>query len=197
MIESYLSLKTMRRQNPQSPHNALPKTENPWKETVQTVTLSLFLAFGIRTYVAEARYVPTGSMEPTIEINDRFMMDKLSYRWQDPHRGDIVVFTPPKVLLEQNMKDNLVKRLIGLPGDRVEIKNGQVSINGTVLTESYTKETTQYDMPMVTVPDHQYLMLGDNRNNSYDSHYWGFVPRENIVGRAWVRYYPFDRLGRF
>ena len=153
MIESYLSLKTMRRQNSQSPHNALPKTENPWKEAVQTVTLSLFLAFGIRTYVAEARYVPTGSMEPTIEINDRFMMDKLSYRWQDPHRGDIVVFTPPKALLEQNMKDNLVKRLIGLPGDRVEVKNGRVSINGTVLTESYTKEAAQYDMPAVTFPN--------------------------------------------
>lgn len=187
----------MRLQNCPSPHNPLPQTEHPWKEAVQTVTLSLFLAFGIRTYVAEARYVPTGSMEPTIEINDRFMMDKLSYRLRDPNRGDIVVFTPPKALLEQNMKDNLVKRLIGLPGDRVEIKNGQVSVNGTILTESYTKETTQYDMPMVTVPDHQYLMLGDNRNNSYDSHYWGFVPRENIIGRAWVRYYPFDRLGGF
>ena len=187
----------MRRQNNLEPHKVLPQTEHPWKEAVQTVTLSLFLAFGIRTYVAEARYVPTGSMEPTIEINDRFMMDKLSYRWQDPHRGDIVVFTPPKALLEQNMKDNLVKRLIGLPGDRVEIKNGTVSINGTVLTESYTKEAAQYDMPAVTVPDRQYLMLGDNRNNSYDSHYWGFVPRENIIGRAWVRYYPFDRLGGF
>ena len=187
----------MGRQNRQSIHKAPPKTEHPWKEAAQTVTLSLFLAFGIRTYVAEARYVPTGSMEPTIEINDRFMMDKLSYRLRDPNRGDIVVFTPPKALLEQNMKDNLVKRLIGLPGDRVEIKNGQVFINGTILTESYTKETTQYDMPMVTVPDHQYLMLGDNRNNSYDSHYWGFVPRENIIGRAWVRYYPFDRLGGF
>ena len=187
----------MRRQNNQSPHKSLPQTEHPWKEAAQTVTLSLFLAFGIRTYVAEARYVPTGSMEPTIEINDRFMMDKLSYRWQDPHRGDIVVFTPPKALLEQNMKDNLVKRLIGLPGDRVEIKNGTVFINGTVLAESYTKEAAHYDMPTVIVPDHQYLMLGDNRNNSYDSHYWGFVPRKNIIGRAWVRYYPFDRLGGF
>ena len=187
----------MRRQNRQSSYKALPKTVNPWREAVQTVALSLCLAFGIRTYVAEARYVPTGSMQPTIEINDRFMMDKLSYRWQDPHRGDIVVFTPPKALLEQNMKDNLVKRLIGLPGDRVEIKRGQVFINGTTLTEPYTKEAANYDMPPVIVPDHHYLMLGDNRNNSYDSHYWGFVPRENIIGRAWVRYYPFDRLGGF
>lgn len=187
----------MDRQNRQSSYKTLLKTANPWKEAAQTVTVSLFLAFGIRTYVAEARYVPTGSMEPTIEINDRFMMDKLSYRWQDPHRGDIVVFTPPKALLEQNMKDNLVKRLIGLPGDRVEIKNGKVTINGTILTESYTKEEPHYDMPAIIVPDHQYLMLGDNRNNSYDSHYWGFVPRENIIGRAWVRYYPFDRLGSF
>jgi signal peptidase I len=185
----------MFRFNRRSPHNPLPKSESPWKEGVQTITLSLFLAFGIRTYIAEARYVPTGSMQPTIEINDRLMVDKLTYRWQNPQRGDIIVFTPPQALVEQNMKDNMVKRLIGLPGDRVEIKNGTVWVNGEVLTENYTKEAAQYEMPAVTVPENQYLMLGDNRNNSYDSHYWGFVPRENIIGRAVVRFYPFDRIG--
>jgi signal peptidase I len=176
-------------------HNPLPPTENRWKEGLQTVALSLFLAFGIRTYVAEARFVPTGSMQPTIEIDDRFIIDKLTTRWQDPKRGEILVFSPPKALLEQNFKDALIKRVIGLPGDRVEIKDGTVWVNGQVLNEPYTKESAKYTMSPVTVPDHQYLMLGDNRNNSNDSHIWGFVPRENIIGRATFRFYPPNRVG--
>jgi signal peptidase I len=185
----------MRQPSHQPNPNPLPQSENHWKDGLQTIALSLFLAFGIRTYVAEARFVPTGSMQPTIEINDRFVVDKLSYHWQNPQRGDIIVFNPPKALVEQNMKDAMVKRLIGVPGDRVEIKNGTVWVNGNALSESYTKEAANYEMPPTAVPENQYLMLGDNRNNSYDSHYWGFVPRENIIGRALVRFYPFDRMG--
>ncbi len=139
--------------------------------------------------------MPTGSMQPTIEIDDRFIIDKLTPRLQPPKRGEILVFSPPKVLLEQNFKDALIKRVIGLPGDRVEIKDGVVWVNGQVLNEPYTKEAANYTMQPVTVPEHQYLMLGDNRNNSVDSHIWGFVPRENIIGRATFRFYPPNRVG--
>ncbi|MGL4375417.1 MAG: signal peptidase I, partial [Microcoleaceae cyanobacterium] len=98
-----------------------PQTrENPWVEGLKTIALSGVLAFGIRTFVAEARYIPSGSMLPTLQINDRLIVDKISYNFQDPQRGDIVVFSPTEVLSKQ-YKDAFIKRIIGLPGDTVEV----------------------------------------------------------------------------
>ncbi|TRT79088.1 MAG: signal peptidase I, partial [Microcystis aeruginosa Ma_AC_P_19900807_S299] len=153
------------------------------------------LAFGIRTFVAEARYIPSSSMEPTLQINDRLIIEKVSYHFQKPERGDIVVFSPTAALKAQNFHDAFIKRVIGLPGDKVEVKNGLVHVNGKVLAEKYIAEEPNYAFGPVTVPPDQYLVLGDNRNNSYDSHAWGFVPRENLIGRAVVRFWPFNRLG--
>lgn len=168
--------------------------ENPWLEGLKTIGLSAILAFGIRTFVAEARYIPSGSMLPTLQINDRLIVDKLSYKFQDPQRGDIVVFSPTEVLSKQ-YKDAFIKRIIGLPGDRVEVKNGRVYVNNQPLQEEYIAEPPQYNWGPEIVPQGQYLVLGDNRNNSYDSHFWGFVPRGNIIGRAIVRFWPPDRVG--
>ncbi len=169
--------------------------ENPWIESLKTIGISAILAIGIRTFVAEARYIPSSSMLPTLEINDRLIIDKLSYRFKDPQRGDIVVFTPTPALQQENFKDAFIKRVIGLPGDTIEVKEGKVYVNGEMLTEEYIKEQPKYDYGPVVVPENQYLVLGDNRNNSYDSHYWGFVPRENIIGQAVIRFFPFNRIG--
>jgi len=169
--------------------------ENPWIEGLKTVALSAVLAFGIRTFVAEARYIPSGSMLPTLQINDRLIIDKVSYHFTQPERGDIVVFQPTEELRQQNFKDAFIKRIIGLPGDTIEVKDDTVFVNGEALSENYLQDYPDYEWGPQTVPEDQYLVLGDNRNNSYDSHYWGFVPRENIIGRAVVRFWPLNRLG--
>ena len=181
-------------QEPKPVQSSPQQQENPWVEILKTISLSIFLALGIRTFVAEARYIPSGSMLPTLEINDRLIIDKVGYKLGDPHRGDVVVFNPTEELKKQ-YKDAFIKRIIGLPGETVEVKNGLVFINGEPLPEKYIAEKPQYNWGPGTVPEGSYLVLGDNRNNSYDSHYWGFVPRENIIGRATVRFWPPNRVG--
>lgn len=171
--------------------------ENPWIEGVKTIGLSVILALGIRHFVAEARYIPSGSMEPTLQINDRLIIEKISYYFNSPQRGDIIVFWPTDRLKEQTpqLKDAFIKRVIGLPGDTIEVKGGKVYVNNTPLRENYIAAPPEYQWGPETVPEDSYLVLGDNRNNSYDSHYWGFVPKENIIGRAVVRFWPIDRVG--
>jgi len=169
--------------------------ENPWVEGLKTIGLSAILAFGIRTFVAEARYIPSGSMEPTLQVNDRLIVDKLGYHFKSPQRGDIVVFSPTDTLEKQNFHDAFIKRLIGLPGETVEVKGGRVYVNNQPLRENYIKENPDYHWGPQTVPQGSYLVLGDNRNNSYDSHYWGFVPRDKIIGRAIIRFWPVGRVG--
>jgi signal peptidase I len=186
-------------------------TENPWIETLKTIGLSAVLALGIRSFVAEARFIPSGSMLPTLQIDDRLIIDKISYRFTDPTRGDIVVFNPTPQLEKEKYKDAFIKRVIGLPGDRIDVKGGKVYLNGKVLSEKYIEEppndewsTTDKmssgDHPISwpangRVPKDSYLVLGDNRNNSYDSHFWGFVPKDKIVGKATLRFWPINRIG--
>ncbi len=181
-----------------------PPRENVWIEILKTLGLSAILAFGIRTFVAEARFIPSKSMVPTLQVDDRLIVDKVSYHFKDPQRGDIIVFMPPDEASvvctgpqasQQHSKDAYIKRIIGLPGDTVEVKQGQVFINGKPLKEGYVAEVPDYQYGPRTVPQGSYLVLGDNRNNSCDSHYWGFVPRDNIIGRAIVRFWPLNRVG--
>ncbi|MGA1283943.1 MAG: signal peptidase I [Prochlorothrix sp.] len=169
--------------------------ENPWVEGIKTIGLSAVLAFGIRTFIAEARYIPSSSMLPTLQINDRLIVDKVAYRFTEPERGDIVVFNPTDALIAQNFRDAFIKRIIGLPGDVVEVYGGKVYINGQALEENYIQDAPEYVYGPETVPEGQYLVLGDNRNNSYDGHSWGFVPRDRIIGRATVLFWPPSRVG--
>ncbi|BAW96790.1 signal peptidase I [[Synechococcus] sp. NIES-970] len=169
--------------------------ENPWVETFKTLITAGILAIGIRTFVAEARYIPSESMLPTLEVQDRLIIEKISYRFQDPQRGDVVVFNPTEILQQQNYRDAFIKRVIGIPGDEVQVTGGEVFVNGQRLEEDYITEAPEYDYGPVTIPENHYLVLGDNRNNSYDSHYWGFVPREKLVGKAFIRFWPFNRVG--
>jgi signal peptidase I len=186
----------------------VPPVENQWVETLKTIGFSVILALGIRTFVADSRFIPSGSMLPTLQVDDRLIIDKISYRFVDPQRGDIVVFNPTAQLEkelqadgEPKYKEPFIKRVIGLPGDRVDVKAGKVYINGKVLSENYLGEPPKYNwssrevVPDGIVPPGNYLVLGDNRNNSYDGHYWGFLPKEKILGRAIVRFWPINRVG--
>ncbi|MBL1209334.1 signal peptidase I [Geminocystis sp. GBBB08] len=165
------------------------------KDLVIVLIQALVLSFGIRIFIAEARYIPSSSMEPTLLINDRLMIEKMSYRFHEPKRGDVVVFNATETLQKEGYQDAFIKRIIGIPGDQVKVRNGKVMVNNQVLRETYIKEAPNYNFGPVTVPENQYLVLGDNRNNSYDSHYWGFVPRDKIIGRASVRFWPPQRIG--
>ncbi|MFB2877218.1 signal peptidase I [Floridanema aerugineum] len=191
-------------QNPEK--NLQQKYDNAWLEVLKTILLSGVLALGIRTFVAEARYIPSGSMLETLQINDRLIVDKLSYNFSSPKRGDIIVFNPTKALEEQNFHDAFIKRVVGLPGEKVELKNGKVYINGNVLQENYVNgQLTETDVcPIgkppylakpVVVPPNSYLVLGDNRRNSYDGRCWGLVPRDRIIGKASVRFWPLNSIG--
>jgi signal peptidase I len=171
------------------------QVENPWVEGVKTIALAAVLAVTIRVFVAEARWIPTGSMEPTLEINDRLIVDKVSYKFGGPRRGDIVVFNPTPVLEQQKFKDAFIKRVIGLPGEKVEVKDGTVFINDQAIAENYMKERPDYAWGPKVVPENSYVVFGDNRNNSYDSHFWDFVPKDRLVGRAVVRFWPLNRAG--
>ncbi|WP_071455904.1 signal peptidase I [Gloeomargarita lithophora] len=170
-------------------------SENSLVEWVKTIGVSLLLAFGIRTFVAEARYIPSESMLPTLQVNDRLIIDKVTYDFRTPERGEIVVFQPTSALKEQGFKDAFIKRIVGLPGDQVAVKKGTVYVNGQPLQENYLAGPPDYEYGPVVVPPDSYLVLGDNRNHSFDSHFWGFVPRQNIIGRAAVRFWPPNRIG--
>jgi signal peptidase I len=165
------------------------------REIATTVATALVLALGLRTFIVEARWIPSPSMVPTLAIEDRLIVEKVGYKFGKPQRGDIVVFNPTARLEREKYKDAFIKRVIGIPGDRVEVKNGKVFIDGKALKEGYIAEVPLYTWGPQTIPPGEYLVLGDNRNNSYDGHFWGFVPQDKIVGKAVLRFWPLNRLG--
>jgi len=166
---------------------------NRVRELARTLLLALVLSFAIKAVVVEAYWIPTGSMKPTIMENDRVLTSKISYLLSDPAAGDIVVFTPPDAVHTEIRR--FVKRVIGVPGDRIEIRGGTVFRNGVALKEPYIRETPDYTLAPFRVPEGRYFVLGDNRRNSFDSHVWGFVPRERITAKALLRYWPPGEAG--
>lgn len=177
------------------------KEANLLKDLLEILLPALGLFLIIHTFIAEARFVPSESMVPTIEIGDRFLVEKVSYYFHTPSRGDIVVFKPTEeakrlASIRAVKLDDLIKRVIGLPGDTVAVHDGKVFINGKVLSEPYIDSLRRpiYEYGPKTVPDNSYLVLGDNRNKSWDGHYWGYVPRKNIIGRALWRFWPLNRM---
>ncbi|MFN5978406.1 MAG: signal peptidase I [Pseudanabaena sp.] len=204
---------------PSDPKQVPPVQERSLKtilaDNLPTVTVAILLAVGVRIFVAEPRYIPSSSMEPTLLIDDRLIIDKLSFRWRKPERGEIIVFNPPNVAIVPDPTKFYIKRVIGLPGDRISIHDGKVFINDVPLNEPYVATPPNYTLPTqddalcpncfrppnvqsgknypyFTVPNVKYWVMGDNRNNSLDSHACGFMPEENIVGREMFRYWPFD-----
>lgn len=152
-------------------------------DILETVGLALVLFLIINGVSARVRVDGT-SMVPTLQDGEFVLVNKLAYRTALPARGDIIVFR------SVNTEDlDLIKRVMGLPGDRVVVQNGQVSVNDRVLIESYINAAPNYNGEW-SVPDGRVFVLGDNRNNSSDSHSWGFLPIENIIGKAMFIYWP-------
>jgi signal peptidase I len=164
-------------------------------EWVGLVILALIIALLIKTFLFQAFYIPSESMVPTLKVHDRVLVNKLSYRLHPVHRGDIVVFKAPPD--SDPGIDDLVKRVIGLPGETVSGHGGHVYINGNQLAEPYLPaKTFTTDFPGVKIPANSYWVMGDNRGNSKDSRVFGVITKGKIVGRVFVRIWPFSRLGR-
>lgn len=171
--------------------------KNLVKSNAKLVAIAIAMAIVIRIFIAEPRYIPSNSMDPTLHIGDRLLIEKVSYRFHSPHWGDIVVFEPPPQLqaIGYRREQAFIKRVIGLPGDTLEVHDGQVYRNNQPLAEPYILETPNYEMSSVTVPDKVLFVMGDNRNDSNDSHIWGFLPIKNVIGHATVRFWPPDDWG--
>ncbi len=166
-----------------------PVAEQPanWKrfflDILETVILAVVLYFGINAVSARVR-VDGFSMRPTLQDGEYILINKLAYKTGVPHRGDIVVFIFPV-----NPQEDLIKRVIGLPGETVSVHEGIVKVNGVALTEPYIASPPAYNGDW-TVPEGELFVLGDNRNDSRDSHQWNFLPIENVIGKAVLIYWP-------
>ena len=178
----------------------------------------LVVAIIIKTFLVQAFFIPSGSMLPTLEIDDRVMVNKLSIRFGELERGDVVVFDSPLApngdddpALDRLLRtiqeslgiktavipDDFIKRVIATPGDTIEIRSNQVYVNGTVTTEPYVEVgSNMADSPARTLRDNEYFVMGDNRNNSYDSRRFGPITDELMIGKAFVIVWPSDRFMR-
>jgi signal peptidase I len=179
------------------------KKRSSTKTAVEWILLivgALLIALLIKTFLFQAFYIPSESMVPTLERNDRVLVNKLSYRLHDVNRGDIVVFKAPAGT-DPAVKD-LVKRVIGLPGEVVSAHDGKVFIDGKQLKESYLPEGTvsncasfkEQCFPTGKIPKDQYWVMGDNRGSSKDSRFFGTIAKDEIIGRVFVRIWPLNRL---
>jgi signal peptidase I len=154
------------------------------------VIFTLVIYVFVRTFLLENYRVIGSSMEPTLLEGQFLAINKLEYRFHGPDRGDIVVFRDPN-----NPGRNLIKRAIGLPGEVVEIRGGAVYVDGTALEEPYLPRLGAYSRPPSELGSQEYFVLGDNRNNSSDSHNWGPVHASRLVGHAWFCYWPPQHWG--
>ncbi|MHB1653105.1 MAG: signal peptidase I [Desulfitobacteriaceae bacterium] len=162
-------------------------------ELIEIVLIAFALSWALRTFVVEARVIPTGSMLPTIQLQDRIIVDKFFFKRFDEIRpGDIIVFRPPP---KAHATEDFIKRVIGLPGDKIEIRNHITYVNGRALDEPYILEKSKQNYGPVVVPEGSLFVMGDNRNNSDDSRIWGFLPVQNVTGRALFRYWPVNNFG--
>jgi len=195
---------------PDPGHSALRQVA---REVVVLVVTALVIAVVVKSFVAQAFYIPSGSMLPQLQINDRVVVSKVSYRLHDPRRGDIVVFDAPggepkdtsalparalrsviqSIGLSAPSTDEYIKRVVALPGERVEGHDGRVLVDGRALIEPYLPAgVVTTDFAAVIVPPHTLWVMGDNRGNSADSRVFGPVPRSTVVGRAFSRVWPLD-----
>ena len=189
-----------------------PKSKKPLSSAAELPLLiiaALVLAFVIKTFLVQAFYIPSGSMIPTLDIGDRVLVEKVTYRFREPERGEVIVFSRPGVergpttlrtvarsfleglgLVQPDADIDLIKRVVGLPGETIEIRKGVVYVNKRALDESYAQPETR-NFARVKVPPGQLFMMGDNRMNSDDSRFGlGTVPIANVVGKAFVILWP-------
>jgi len=172
-------------------------------EFVVIVAVALGLALGIQAFIVKPYRIPSGSMEPTLAIGQRVLVDRVSKHFTDFHRGDIVVFKPPDESCPkptpQKSDTNFIKRIIGEPGDRLKVIKGHAYINGKELNEPYIRPDESCpicNLPReITIPPGHFFMMGDNRGESDDSRDWGPVPKGWIIGKAFFTYWPPSRVG--
>ena len=167
-------------------------------EWVGVVLLALVAAFLVKTFVLQTFFIPSASMEPTLDVGDRVFVNKLAYSFHSVHRGDLVVFTLPPGESAGVGVDDLIKRVVGLPGETIEARDGRVFIDGRPLPEPYLPRDVSpvAGLPLAkqVIPAGHYFLMGDNRGNSSDSRRFGPISGDLIVGRAFVRIWPFSRL---
>ncbi len=173
-----------------------PSRQRTILEWVAILMVAVAVSFLMRTYALQTFFIPSGSMEPTLQIGDRIIVSKLSLDFGSIHRGDILVFKAPPAEHCGEPVTDLVKRVIGLPGDHLTSRGNTIYVNGAPLNETWTHyEPLATPIGQVTVPANHYFMMGDNHPNSCDSRMWGTVPRSDIIGRAFLRIWPVSRFG--
>jgi|SRR5579884_9615 signal peptidase I len=165
------------------------KTGGAFREILETLVLTAVIFLGVRVLVQNYK-VEGFSMEPTLDDGQYLLINKVGMNFHQLERGDIIVFQYPL-----DRSKSFVKRVVGLPGDTVEIRDQQTIVDGKVLKEPYLRSPENGFYPRTVVPEGQYFVLGDNRNNSSDSRAWGMLPRKDIIGLAWVSYWPPPRWG--
>ncbi len=192
----------------QSTEYRVQKKKSVIREWVESIVVAFILAMIIRTFVIQAFKIPTGSMRSTLLEGDLILVNKFIYgakipfidlnlpALRQPKRGDVIVFIYP-----ESPKKDFIKRLVGLPGETLEIKNGTVYVNDKPLIDSIFNQRYYYNRGefgqegrKIKIPDDNFFVLGDNSASSQDSRYWGFVPRKNILGKALVIYWPPQRI---
>lgn len=161
------------------------------KDWIISILIAVVLAFFIRYFIVELYMVEGPSMRPTLVDGERLVVNKFIYRFKQPVRGEIIIFKFPA-----DQSRDFIKRVIAIPGDTIEIKDGRVFVNGQLLNETYILEKTRGSYPLATVPSGHIFVMGDNRNNSEDSRFAdvGFVPYELIKGKAVVVFWPLDQM---
>lgn len=167
------------------------------KEWVEPIIIAVILALIIRTFVVQAFKIPTGSMRPTLIEGDRILVNKFIYRFTQPKRGEIIVFISP-----EDKKKDFIKRLVGLPNENIQISNGAILVNnapvegGSILKKQYYYNRGDFgaEGQSVTIPNDAYYVLGDNSISSRDSRYWGFMPKKYLLGKAFLIYWPLNRM---
>ena len=166
------------------------------RENIESLIWAAAIALVIRTFIMAPFKIPSGSMHPTLLEGDRILVNKFLYRFQEPHRGDIIVFRYP-----EDRKRPFIKRLAAVGGDTVEIRDGHILVNGQLLDSAAIFATNHYynqgafgqEGQAVRVPAGEYFVLGDNSMSSHDSRFWGFVPRPLLIGRAMCIFWPVTR----
>lgn len=159
-------------------------------EVFESLLVAIILALIIRLFVFQPFVIPSGSMEPTLQVNDRIITLKFSYYFGEPNRGDVVVFKYPR-----DPKRVFVKRVIGVGGETVTLQDSTLYINGEPVPEPYLPPDLEFaDFGPIEVPEGHLFVLGDNRNNSDDSRVWGFVQEDLLIGKSVAIYWPFERI---